>query len=146
MSCEETSHAEGPELLHGAILLHTAQRQIKARGLLNSVHVTETKWRTRTAITFFSLACPRSDESVGSIVMSRRPFGDSKGLDDVPDKSLYDPFNLPSSTARPGPRHGRSSSPGLLGKFGLAQPSLHMYVLVEARSPAAPCCLLCPYR
>ena len=61
--------------------------------------------------------------------MSRRPFGDSKGLDDAPDKSLYDPFNLPSSTARPGPRHGRSSSPGLLGKFGLAQPSLHMYVV-----------------
>ncbi|TKA51709.1 hypothetical protein B0A53_05414 [Rhodotorula sp. CCFEE 5036] len=63
--------------------------------------------------------------------MSRRPFGDSKGLDDAPDKSLYDPFNLPSSTARPGPRHGRSSSPGLLGKFGLAQPSLHISLVED---------------
>lgn len=88
----------------------------------------------------------RVDCDPASAVMSRRPFGDSKGLDDAPDKSLYDPFNLPSSTARPGPRHGRSSSPGLLGKFGLAQPSLHMYVIRGSpRSGTAPRSLFSPF-
>lgn len=71
-------------------------------------------------------------DAAGPAAMSRRAFGDSKGLDDLPDKSLYDPFSIPSSTSRPGSRHLHASQPGLLGKIGLAQPSLHMYVPLQS--------------
>ncbi|GAA5989603.1 hypothetical protein JCM10908_000549 [Rhodotorula pacifica] len=62
--------------------------------------------------------------------MSRRPFGDSKGLDDAPN-SVYDPFSISSSTARPGGIKRSSSPSGLLGKIGLAQPSLHISLVED---------------
>ncbi|GAA5999006.1 uncharacterized protein JCM10292_003251 [Rhodotorula paludigena] len=48
------------------------------------------------------------------------------------EKSFYEPFFLPSSTSRQGQgsRH-RSSSPGLLGKIGLAQPSLQISLVED---------------
>ncbi|GAA5959797.1 hypothetical protein JCM21900_001018 [Sporobolomyces salmonicolor] len=61
--------------------------------------------------------------------MSRQPFGTGKPLGIVEESaaSLYEPFYVTSKTSRPGmgPRH-RSSSPGIFGKIGLAQPTLQI--------------------
>ncbi|KWU43089.1 Proteophosphoglycan ppg4, partial [Rhodotorula sp. JG-1b] len=56
-----------------------------------------------------------------------------KGPNDSPEGGgPGNPFWLPSSTSRPGPRHQRSASPqGLLGKIGLAQPSLHLSLVED---------------
>ncbi|BGP40006.1 hypothetical protein JCM10450v2_003986 [Rhodotorula kratochvilovae] len=66
--------------------------------------------------------------------MSRRPFDESQGMKDksseVPTAYL-EPFFLPSNTTRQGGSRVRSSSPGLLGKFGLAQPTLHISLVED---------------
>ncbi|BGP61365.1 hypothetical protein NBRC10512_003678 [Rhodotorula toruloides] len=65
--------------------------------------------------------------------MSRRPFGEGAGTPplDVPEKSVLEPFYVTSSTSRPGGNRQRSSSPGILGRIGLAQPSLHISLVED---------------
>jgi len=49
-----------------------------------------------------------------------------------------EPFYLPSSAGRGPPSRHRSSSPGIFGKIGLVQPSLHMCVCPLTRLWNAP--------